>query len=131
MIDDETSQTVKLSAIGILAAVLVGLVFSAILLTPMLFFSTDKALLIGWCVLFMLFLMKGKNHRLEISFLYIPTGLVYFGLAQSKLHSNLWPYILVEKIWLLVGSIMVLIVIATGTIIVILLVYGALFDKRR
>lgn len=128
---EEMSEQTHSSAIGMLAAMLAGLMISTILLTPVFFLPTDQGVLVGWIILFFILLMIGKNHRQEIVLFYPFTALVYLGMAQDTLHSSLWPYVLIEKTWLLIGSIMVLIVIATGTIIVILLVYGALFDKRR
>lgn len=129
--EEETSQTRNSSMIGIVAAVLTGLLLSAILLVPMIFLSTDVALIVGWLCVFILFLIVGKNHRVEISLYYSLTGLFLFAMVQDTLHSTLWPYVLVEKIWLIIGSVIVLIIIATGILISMLLAYSILFGKRN
>ncbi|MBD3767451.1 MAG: hypothetical protein IE928_05770 [Gammaproteobacteria bacterium] len=85
---EETSEKTQSSAIGMLAAMLAGLIISTILLTPLFFLPADQGVLVGWIILFMILLMIGKNYRLEIGLFYPFTALLYLGLAQTTLHST-------------------------------------------
>ncbi|MBP7901102.1 MAG: hypothetical protein KAZ85_03795 [Gammaproteobacteria bacterium] len=123
---EEMSEKTQSSVIGMLAAMLAGLIISTILLTPVFFLPADQGLLVGWIILFMILLMIGKNHRLEIGLFYPFTALLYLGVAQTTLHSTLWPYVLVEKIW----SVIVLAFVAFIMMSVVILLIAFLFGKR-
>lgn len=123
---EEMSEKTQSSAIGMLAAMLAGLIISTILLTPVFFLPADQGVLVGWIILFMILLMIGKNYRLEIGLFYPFTALLYLGVAQTTLHSTLWPYVLVEKIW----SVIVLTFVAFIIMSVTILLLAFLFGKR-
>lgn len=123
---EEMSEKMQSSALGMLVAMLAGLIISTILLTPVFFLPADQGLLVGWIILFMILLMIGKNHRLEIGLFYPFTALLYLGVAQTTLHSTLWPYVLVEKIW----SVIVLTFVAFIMMSVAILLIAFLFGKR-
>ena len=123
---EEMSEKTQSSVIGMLAAMLAGLIISTILLTPVFFLPADQGLLVGWIILFMILLMIGKNHRLEIGLFYPFTALLYLGVAQTTLHSTLWPYVLVEKNW----SVIVLAFVAFIMMSVVILLIAFLFGKR-
>lgn len=121
---EEMSEKTQSSAIGMLAAMLAGLIISVILLTPVFFLPADQGILAGWIILFMILLMTGKNHRLEIGLFYPLTSLIYLGLAQTTLHSTLWPYVLVEKIWSVIVLTFVAFIIMSVTILLIAFLFG-------
>lgn len=123
---EEMSEKTQSSVISMLAAMLAGLIISTILLTPVFFLPADQGLLVGWIILFIILLMIGKNHRLEIGLFYPFTALLYLGVAQTTLHSTLWPYVLVEKIW----SVIVLAFVAFIMMSVAILLIAFLFGKR-
>ncbi len=80
-----------------------GFAASFVLLSPVLFLPADSGLLVGLVLGFLGILLFTKISWLELSPAYMVFSCIVLAGAQTQLHSNLWPYQIIENISLLIG----------------------------
>lgn len=87
-----------------LKATLIGLTASFLLLSPLFFLPADSGLLVGLILCYIGTLLFTKISWLELTPIYVVFSLAFIAGAQLNLHSNLWPYRMVENISLLIST---------------------------
>ena len=99
----------------VLKSVMAGLSASFVLLSPVIFLPADSGLLAGLVLGFLGILLFTKISWLELSPAYMVFSCIVLAGAQTQLHSNLWPYRMVENISLLIGiGILLFFMVATA-----------------
>lgn len=96
-------------------ALMTGFAASFVLLSPMFFLPADSGLLVGLVLGFFGNLLIAKISWLELAPVYLLFSCIVLAGAQTQLHSNLWPYRMVENISLLIGiGILLFFMVATA-----------------